>query len=137
VHGRVAAAATVLARHEMAEIGALEGSPRLAAARRLGPRLLCYYAQEDHWNLPGDAERAALLLPRARVVSCTEGHSHSFVLQERSVEAMAATTWAFVEAALREKGGVGGGERAATEAEAGSGGGGGRRVRRGSAVALL
>ena len=99
VHAHVAAAALVLARHEMAEIADVGGGAR-AAARALGSRLFCYFAPDDNWNRPGDAARVAELFPRAEVVLDTEGHSHSFVLRDASVDAMAARVWRFAERAL-------------------------------------
>jgi dienelactone hydrolase len=99
VHAHVAAAALVLARHEMAEITDVGGGAR-AAARALGSRLFCYFAPDDHWNRAGDAARVAELFPRAEVVLDAEGHSHSFVLRDASVNAMAAHVWRFVERTL-------------------------------------
>ena len=99
VHAHVAAAALVLARHEMAEIADVGGGAR-SAARALGSRLFCYFAPDDSWNRPGDAARVSELFPRAEVVLDTEGHSHSFVLRDASVDAMAARVWRFAERAL-------------------------------------
>ena len=50
----------------------------------------------------GDAARIAELFPRAEIVLDTEGHSHSFVLRDASVDAMAARVWRFAERALRD-----------------------------------
>jgi len=137
VHAHVAAATLVLARHEMAEIGGDLGEAALAAARALGPRVFAFFAEGDHWNSEGDVARVSALLPRARVEVDSE-HSHSFVLNAGSVEAIAARTWAHADEALG--GGLGAAVTPAFGGNGGGGGGGGggngngggRRARRGS-----
>ena len=104
-HAHVATATLVLARHEMAEITDVRAATA-AAARALGARLLCYFAPKDHWNSQGDSALVKALFPAACVEVDSDGHTHSFVLSERSVQAMAARTWTHIEAALGEQGDV-------------------------------
>ena len=99
VHEHVARNALLLARHEMREIGAMRAAAR-SAARALGSRLLCYFAPGDGWNREGDAERTRAMFPLGRVVLCSGGHTHSFVMRPESVEAMAAEAWAAADRAL-------------------------------------
>jgi len=91
VHERVAANALVLARTEMALIREMRADTA-AALRRLGRRCALYFAAEDGWNSSHDAEKLSALLPEARVSTCAEGHTHSFVVSQDSIGPMARVT---------------------------------------------
>ena len=65
----------LMAQEELATVTDLPTLP----LERHAERLTLYYGQDDPWNLPGMAEGFGDRYPKATIVRCTRGISHSFM----------------------------------------------------------
>lgn len=98
IHPDVAYNALWLALHEMAEIRNLDHEHAAAMA----DKLVFYFAQEDAWVNADDPKLVAGLCRASKVLSCTEGHKHAFVLSNASSTRMAALTADWVDEHVKQ-----------------------------------
>jgi len=99
VSGPVVRNALTMAYHEMKEVGPMaEESDQLVAD--LGKRLVLFYGRDDHWNAVGEPEAMRARLPASTVVVDAHDNSHSFVLDTKQCESVAASLWGYLRSVL-------------------------------------
>ena len=119
--GRVAHNFLFMAKEEMEQVRSAAASA--VALREHQHKMEFYVGEQDPWNAADGNEADGLrrLFPQAAVHSCTEGHSHSFVLDEISALNMASkvASWAAAPVQTAVASGSGGSPHKAAKAPAG------------------